>query len=115
MDTHPEATVSGPDLQELRETLLRLRQENEHDLAEARATLEAMSADHSLIDASMREVAANAEYMVDDASSIIAKIDAALARMDAGTYGMCTKCGQAIVLERLQLRPYGATCVPCSG
>ncbi len=106
--------LSSEDLAALREDLDRLRRENEADLNEAQATLATLTAEHELANASMREVAANAEYMVDDATRIIARIDAALARMDAGSYGKCTSCGQPIPLARLQLRPYGPTCVPCS-
>jgi len=42
-------------------------------------------------------------------------IRAALARVDAGTYGRCARCGGAIPEARLELRPFAATCVPCAG
>ena len=42
------------------------------------------------------------------------EVEAALARIDAGTYGACTGCGGAIPAERLELRPYAAACVACS-
>lgn len=41
-------------------------------------------------------------------------IDLAIARIDAGTYGACTKCTQEIPLQRLEVRPHSATCVPCA-
>ncbi|WP_409328552.1 TraR/DksA family transcriptional regulator [Trujillonella humicola] len=43
----------------------------------------------------------------------IEEIDAALARIDAGSYGSCERCGTAIPEERLELRPFAATCVAC--
>jgi DnaK suppressor protein len=43
----------------------------------------------------------------------IADIDAALARIAAGTYGECVHCGFAIPTERLELRPFAAGCVRC--
>lgn len=43
----------------------------------------------------------------------IDEIDAALARIDAGTFGRCLSCGIDIPAERLQLRPFAAACVPC--
>ena len=49
-----------------------------------------------------------------DLKETIEQIDAALARIDAGTYGACTRCGTAIPEERLELRPFTATCVACS-
>lgn len=42
------------------------------------------------------------------------QVEAALARIDAGTYGACVDCGVAIPVERLELRPHAATCVPCT-
>ena len=49
-----------------------------------------------------------------DLKQTIEQVDAALARIDAGTYGACTKCGTAIPEERLELRPFSATCVACT-
>jgi RNA polymerase-binding transcription factor DksA len=43
----------------------------------------------------------------------IEEIDAALARIEAGTYGSCDRCGAALPEERLELRPFAATCVAC--
>ncbi|MBY3554853.1 conjugal transfer protein TraR [Modestobacter lapidis] len=42
------------------------------------------------------------------------QVDAALARIDAGTYGACVHCAVAMPVERLELRPFAAACVPCS-
>ena len=49
-----------------------------------------------------------------DLKETIGQIDAALHRIDAGTYGACTQCGTTIPEERLELRPFSATCVTCS-
>jgi len=46
-------------------------------------------------------------------SHTIEEIDAALERIDAGTYGRCVLCGSAVPLERLEVRPFAATCVSC--
>ena len=43
----------------------------------------------------------------------IEEIDAALDRIDTGTYGRCLHCGSAIPLERLEFRPFAAGCVAC--
>ena len=39
----------------------------------------------------------------------------AQARLDAGTYGRCTSCGDEIPVARLEVRPYASMCVPCAG
>ena len=44
----------------------------------------------------------------------IEDIDAALARIAAGTYGRCVHCGTDIPEERLELRPFATGCVACS-
>ena len=44
----------------------------------------------------------------------VAEIDAAVGRMDAGTYGLCTNCGRDIALGRLQVRPQAAHCISCA-
>ena len=51
------------------------------------------------------------EAMVDAAEQRRAEALAALARMDAGTYGVCVDCGQEIPEARLQFRPEAARCV----
>ena len=49
-----------------------------------------------------------------DLAVTISEIDAALARIDAGTYGSCVRCGAAIPEERLELRPFAGRCVACT-
>ena len=46
--------------------------------------------------------------------SEIAQIRAALARMDAGEYGVCVRCGETIAEERLDLLPYTPFCRKCA-
>jgi RNA polymerase-binding protein DksA len=42
------------------------------------------------------------------------RIDEALARLDAGTYGACTGCGNPIATERLEAIPWASTCIDCA-
>ena len=44
----------------------------------------------------------------------IKAIEAALARMDAGEYGICVKCGAEISPERLDILPYTPFCADCA-
>ena len=41
-------------------------------------------------------------------------IDAAIARLDAGSYGECLDCEQEIVPERLDALPYAVRCTDCA-
>ena len=45
---------------------------------------------------------------------ILDEINAALARIDEGTFGACTDCGAAISETRLKALPYTAMCVQCA-
>lgn len=47
------------------------------------------------------------------ASAAVDEIDRALAKMDAGTYGICERCGNPIPKARLKALPYAALCVAC--
>ena len=49
-----------------------------------------------------------------DLQTTIDEIDAALARIAAGTYGSCAHCGSVIPVERLQMRPFAGRCVACA-
>jgi DnaK suppressor protein len=42
------------------------------------------------------------------------QIDAAIARLDAGEYGLCNDCGQEIDPRRLQALPYALLCTECA-
>lgn len=42
------------------------------------------------------------------------RIDAALARIEAGTYGTCMKCGDPIDAARLALVPEAPLCAACA-
>lgn len=41
-------------------------------------------------------------------------LDAALARIEAGTYGFCTTCGEMIDTDRLAIYPTATVCLSCS-
>jgi RNA polymerase-binding transcription factor DksA len=45
----------------------------------------------------------------------VAAVDAALARLAAGRYGVCERCGQPIGAGRLEARPAATTCIRCAG
>jgi RNA polymerase-binding protein DksA len=44
---------------------------------------------------------------------LLQAIDAALQRIEEGTYGVCPKCGQAIPEERLEALPWTTRCIDC--
>ncbi len=47
------------------------------------------------------------------AEAALQEINAALARLDHGTYGTCERCHQPIPIERLEVLPTSRSCTPC--
>ena len=50
----------------------------------------------------------------ENAQAVLGDIDAALARIDAGTYGTCTHCGNEIAVGRLEAHPWASLCIDCA-
>ena len=73
---------------------------------------EEMSVDNHLGDVATatfdRELASTLE---EHEAQVLAAIDAALKRIDEGTYGSCAKCGKPIGEERLEARPWARLCI----
>jgi DnaK suppressor protein len=51
--------------------------------------------------------------LTENARDLLAQNERALARIDAGTYGVCESCGQPIGKARLQAFPRATLCVSC--
>ena len=47
------------------------------------------------------------------AENQLAQVEAALARLDDGTFGTCRNCGKPIGAERLEALPWAALCIDC--
>ena len=45
---------------------------------------------------------------------LLSKVDRALERVAAGSYGICESCGNSIPVERLDVLPYSTLCVDCA-
>ncbi|WP_027370183.1 RNA polymerase-binding protein DksA [Desulfovermiculus halophilus] len=44
---------------------------------------------------------------------LISKVNAALERIEDGTYGVCEECGEEISIPRLKARPVTTLCIHC--
>jgi RNA polymerase-binding protein DksA len=52
------------------------------------------------------------DYTLEESAEVVlGRIDAALARIDKGTYGVCHVCGREIPEERLEARPWTDLCI----
>ena len=55
-----------------------------------------------------REMASTLE---DNSNHVLAEIDAALQRIESGTFGVCERCGQPIDVDRLEALPWATLCI----
>jgi DnaK suppressor protein len=52
--------------------------------------------------------------LITQARTHLGELDAAVARVADGSYGICEGCGRAIASERLVARPVARTCITCA-
>lgn len=52
--------------------------------------------------------------LASDGRRRLEEIDAALARLEAGTYGRCERCDEQIETARLEARPATTWCIDCA-
>ena len=104
-------------------TLSDLRASLEQEQADLRARLSEMGllsggelsfdqnfADSSQVTAERGEVEALAGNLRDS----LTDVEAALAKLDNGTFGACVACGQAIPPARLEAKPAARLCMECA-
>jgi DnaK suppressor protein len=105
--------MDNPDLAVARATLTMERQRLVDELGEAivapgQMTYGSQAAAASQVFAQQRDLA-----LRDHAAQQLALVEEALARLDAGTYGSCLRCGRPIAPERLAALPWAAHCIEC--
>jgi RNA polymerase-binding protein DksA len=115
--------VSAIDTNHFRETLLDERTrvvaaiENLHEDHSGSLSEEAgeeTAYDNHLADTATETYDRELDYTLEENSEhVLAEIDAALKRIEDGTYGICTSCGKAIPEERLEARPWATLCIDC--
>lgn len=52
--------------------------------------------------------------VLDNEKHLLAEVNEALQRLDAGTFGDCAGCGKAIAASRLRALPYTRHCITCA-
>ena len=86
----------------------------ERDLEEARLTESSSdrSPDPGNAEASSMKLEYAKELSIEQNTlDLLNKVNRALERVEAGTYGICEYCGNAIPVERLDVLPYSTLCV----
>ena len=107
---------SKDDLEKIKQDLLRLRREIIESSRRAHAESLALGNDGV---ADIGDMSANS-YSQDVLMSLsqaqlgrIRDVDAALARIEQGAYGICVACEDEIAPRRLEVRPFSRYCIDC--
>ena len=99
-----------------RQRLLALQQQIMQRIFDVETSMRAMDADRDIerTDRVQEEAAEVALTALDEQGRReMEAIQAALARIDAGTYGLCDTCGETISAARLTAMPTARRCVSC--
>jgi RNA polymerase-binding protein DksA len=75
---------------------------------------ELSTADNHLGDMASSTFDRELDYTLEEgAEAVLRRIEAALQRIENGSYGTCERCGKEIGEERLEVRPWANLCVDC--
>jgi DnaK suppressor protein len=91
-----------------------LHRENSVSLEDETGELVSGSADQHLADTATETVDREIGTTLEEHDErLLAEIDAALRRIEEGTYGKCVNCGAPIPQERLEAMPWATLCIDC--
>jgi DnaK suppressor protein len=91
-----------------------LHKENRGSLEEETGDLVAGGPDQHLADIATETVDREIDYTLEEHDErLLGEIDAALKRIEDGTYGTCVNCGAQISPERLEAMPWATLCIDC--
>jgi RNA polymerase-binding transcription factor len=105
--------MDAPELEAMRSQLSKERARLREEIGEAivapdQMTYGSQAAAASQVFEQQRDLA-----LRDRAIQHLAQVDAALARLDDGTFGRCARCGRDILAARLEALPWAAHCIDC--
>ncbi len=91
-----------------------LHDENPGSIEDETGEINASGADNHLADTATVTYDRELDHGLEEgAEEVLAKIEAALARIEDGTYGICRSCGKPIAEERLEAMPWATLCIDC--
>lgn len=119
----PKEPALGEFLAEQRQLLMAERDSYTKQAEELKAEADSLALEHEPGDVQFDEEGgeggtSNVDRELDlvlsaQARGAVVEIDRALAKIEAGNYGVCEQCGQPIPQARLKALPYAALCVAC--
>jgi RNA polymerase-binding protein DksA len=113
IDTDRFRTVLLEERERVQKAIANLRDDHPGSLDEEVEEIAATSDNH-LAETASATLDREIDYTLEENSGhVLAELDAALKRLDDGTYGVCTSCGQEIAPERLEAYPWASLCIHC--
>lgn len=95
-----------------------LLEERLHELSERLEEIDDDLHEHKEDDSEDRAIEIAGDEVLEGLGSAgqreIQQIRVTLVRLDKGTYGTCTRCGQPVGERRLQAIPHAALCIACA-
>ncbi|MBV8257883.1 MAG: TraR/DksA C4-type zinc finger protein [Actinobacteria bacterium] len=113
IDTDHFRTALLEERERVEAALENLRDEHPGSLDEEVEEIAATSDNH-LAETATATMNREIDYGLEENSrQVLSEIDAALQRIEDGTYGICTNCGREIPVERLEAYPWASLCIDC--
>lgn len=102
------------DQDQVKKSLLAKRTELAQRLGATQATERQEVAEGQNDNAQLWEVSDIRDDLDTQAATELDQVNQALARLDAGEYGLCTDCEEPIAEARLKALPYATLCIQCA-
>ena len=113
IDTERFRSVLLEERERVQKAIANLRDDHPGSLDEEIEEIAATSDNH-LAETATATLDREIDYTLEENSGqVLAEIDAALKRIEAGSYGTCRNCGQEIVAGRLEAYPWASLCIDC--
>jgi DnaK suppressor protein len=111
IDTHHFRTMLLEERERVQKAIANLRDDHPGSLDEEVEEIAATSDNH-LGETASATLGREIDYTLGENSEhLLSEIEAALGRVENGTYGTCAKCGETIPLERLEANPWASLCI----
>ena len=112
LDTSEFRTLLEQERDRIQNAINYLHEENPGNLEDELGELGGRGADNHMGDMATATFDRELDQGLEEgAQQTLEEIDAALRRIDDGTYGICTNCGRPIGEERLRARPWATLCI----
>lgn len=112
IDTDRFRTMLLEERQRVADAIENLHKEAPGDLEDTSGELDASGVGNHMGDTATATLDREMDFTLEENSgAVLGDIDAALARIEDGTYGTCTVCGREIGEERLEARPWSSLCI----